>query len=331
MLSSSEYGALAGNLPDHTTEKYYITTAISYTNGNPHIGHAYEFITADALARYHRVLGYDTFFVTGTDEHGQKVAASAEKAGLDPLTHCDGYVNAFMDLDKKLKISYSDFVRTTEDRHVLTSQKLWEMCAENGDIYLGAYEGWYNEREEVFVTQADAEAAEFKDVGSGLPLKKVKEESYFFKMSNYADRLLAHIQENPSFIEPEQFRNNIIGRITKEGLKDLSISRTSFNWGIPVPKGFDQRHVMYVWFDALSNYLTGVDALNVNNAAPSAVNPGHPLSEYWPASTHIIGKDIIWFHCVIWPCMLLSAGVALPGKYNAALWWEMSRYSIVRN
>ena len=150
-------------------------------------------------------------------------------------------------------------------------------------------------------------------------------------MSNYADRLLAHIQENPSFIEPEQFRNNIIGRITKEGLKDLSISRTSFNWGIPVPKGFDQRHVMYVWFDALSNYLTGVDALNVNNAAPSAVNPGHPLSEYWPASTHIIGKDIIWFHCVIWPCMLLSAGVALPGKYNAALWWEMSRYSIVRN
>jgi methionyl-tRNA synthetase len=315
-MQGVEFGAVAGNLPGHTSEKYYITTAISYTNGNPHIGHAYEFVTADALARYHRVLGKDTYFVTGTDEHGQKVAASAEKAGLDPLTHCDGYVEKFKELDRWLKISYSDFVRTTEDRHVRTSQKLWEMCAEKGDIYLGAYEGWYSEREEVFVTQAEAEAADFKDVGSGLPLKKVKEESYFFKLGNYTEQLLAHIAANPSFIEPEQFRNNIVGRITKEGLKDLSISRTSFDWGIPVPAGFDQKHVMYVWFDALSNYLTGVDGLGVNGEATSGIaSPKHPLRDYWPASTHIIGKDIIWFHCVIWPCMLLSAGVPLPGKH----------------
>lgn len=313
-MLSSEYGALAGNLPDHTDEKYYITTAISYTNGNPHIGHAYEFVTADALARYHRALGCDTYFVTGTDEHGQKVAASAEKAGLDPLEHCNGYVATFKDLHKKFLVSYSDFVRTTDERHILTSQKLWEMCAERGDIYLGAYEGWYNEREEVFVPQADAEAADFKDVGSGLPLKKVKEESYFFKMGNYAERLLAHIEENPTCIEPEMFRNNIVGRITKEGLKDLSISRTSFNWGIPVPKNFDDKHVMYVWFDALTNYLTGVDALNVGGG-PQGSSPDHPLADYWPAAKHIIGKDIIWFHCVIWPCMLLSAGLPLPGTH----------------
>lgn len=314
-MSSPEYGALSGNLPDHTDEKYYITTAISYTNGNPHIGHAYEFVTADALARFHRALGCDTYFVTGTDEHGQKVAASAEKAGLDPLEHCNGYVATFKDLHKKFLVSYTDFVRTTEERHILTSQKLWEMCAESGDIYLGAYEGWYNEREEVFVPQADAEAANFIDIGSGLPLKKVKEESYFFKMGNYAERLLAHIEENPTCIEPEMFRNNIVGRITKEGLKDLSISRTSFNWGIPVPKGFDEKHVMYVWFDALSNYLTGVDALNVGGG-PQETSPDHPLADYWPAAKHIIGKDIIWFHCVIWPCMLLSAGLPLPGTIN---------------
>ncbi|KAJ1434726.1 tRNA synthetases class I (M)-domain-containing protein [Ochromonadaceae sp. CCMP2298] len=317
--TDSEFGALATNLPDHREETYYLTTAISYTNGNPHIGHAYEFITADALVRYHRVLGYDTYFVTGTDEHGQKVAASAQKAGLEPLVHCDGYVAAFKDLDRQLLINYSDFVRTTDPGHELTSQTLWKMCASAGDIYLDAYEGWYNEREEVFVTQADAEAAEFKDVGSGLPLKRVKEESYFFRMSKYTDRLLEYIALNPSFIEPEAYRNNIVARLTKDPLRDLSISRTSFAWGIPVPEGFDQRHVMYVWFDALSNYLTGVNGLGVAErpAAPGGQANGHALSDYWPAAKHIIGKDIIWFHCVIWPCMLMSAGLPLPrGVYS---------------
>jgi methionyl-tRNA synthetase len=312
-MEESAYGALSANLPDHTDEKYYLTTAIAYTNGNPHIGHAYEFITADVLVRYSRVFGCDAFFLTGTDEHGQKVAASAEKAGLEPLDHCTGYVNTFKELDRKLLISYNDFIRTTDERHTLTAQKLWKMCADAGDIYLGAYEGWYNEREEVFVPQADAEAADFKDVGTGLPLKIVKEESYFFKMSAYCDRLIAYINANPTFIEPEQYRNNILARLVKEGLKDLSISRTSFTWGIPMGEGFDPKHVMYVWFDALSNYLTGVDGINAGGA-PACPEAGHPLSDYWPAAKHIIGKDIIWFHCVIWPCMLLSAGVPLPRK-----------------
>ena len=179
---------------------------------------------------------------------------------------------------------------------------MWQMCYDKGDIYLDAYEGWYNEREETFVTETDAEAAGFKDPGSGLDLKRVKEESYFFKMGNYADTLLAHIEANPTFIQPAEFRNIILGRIKKEGLRDLSLSRTSFTWGIKVPDGFDDKHVMYVWFDALSNYMTGVHGLDAD----------HPLARYWPAQRHIIGKDIIWFHCVIWPCMLLSAGLPLP-------------------
>jgi methionyl-tRNA synthetase len=297
------YGSLANNLPDHGSEKYFITTAIAYTNGLPHIGHAYEFLTADIIARFYRVLGFNTFFLTGSDEHGQKVAESARKAGISPLEHCDKYVAAFKDLDKKLLISYSDFLRTTCPNHELTAQKLWIMCSDAGDIYLDCYEGWYNEREEVFVNNTDAEASNFKDEGSGLPLKKVTEDSYFFKMSAYTDRLIAHIIENPTFIEPEEFRTNILNRLQREGLKDLSISRTSFNWGIPVPDGFDKKHVMYVWFDALSNYITGVHALDFDNE----------LSKFWPPNKQIIGKDIIWFHCVIWPCMLMSAGLQLPG------------------
>jgi methionyl-tRNA synthetase len=302
---TSEYGALANNLPDSSDEKYYLTTAIAYTNGHPHIGHAYEFMSSDIIVRYNRVFGKKVFFLTGTDEHGQKVAASAEKNGLTPFDHCTFYVKAFKQLDKQLLVTYSDFIRTTDAHHEETSKRLWKLCAEkNDDIYLDSYEGWYNEREEVFVTQAEAEAANFLDTASGLPLKRVTEESYFFRMSKYADRLLAYIEENPSFIEPEQYRNNIIGRIQKEGLKDLSISRTSFTWGIPVPEGFDSRHVMYVWFDALTNYISGVHGLDSE----------HPLSSFWPADHHVIGKDIVWFHCVIWPCMLMSAGVALPSK-----------------
>lgn len=302
MHDESVYGALANNLPDHGPEKYYLTTAIAYTNGYPHIGHAYEFLTADVLTRYHRVLGKDCFFLTGTDEHGQKVAASAEKAGRTPIEHCDHYVAAFKHLNTKLLTSYNDFIRTTNPYHEQTSQRLWERCASNGDIYLDAYEGWYNEREEVFVSNTEAEAADFKDPGSGLPLKRVTEESYFFRLSKYCDALIAHIQDNPSFIEPENHRQNILARLQKEGLKDLSISRTSFTWGIPMPANFNQNHVMYVWFDALSNYLSGVHALD----------EAHPLAGYWPAQHHIIGKDIVWFHCVIWPCMLMSAGVPLP-------------------
>eukprot|EP01038_Epipyxis_sp_PR26KG_P012817 gene12817-17186_t len=300
---NKNYGALAENLHDRGSERFYLTTAIAYTNGYPHIGHAYEFLTADIIVRYYRVFGYDTFFLTGSDEHGQKVAAAAEKANITPIEHCNIYVDAFQKLDERLLVKYSDFLRTSSPDHELNAQNLWKLCAEKGDIYLDSYEGWYNEREELFVSNLDAEAADFKDPGSGLPLKRVSEESYFFRMSGYTEQLISYIENNPTFIEPEQYRNNILARLKKEGLKDLSISRTSFNWGIPVPAGFDQRHVMYVWFDALSNYLSGVHGLEID----------HELSKYWPASKHIIGKDIIWFHCVIWPCMLMSAGVPLPG------------------
>jgi methionyl-tRNA synthetase len=301
----NEYGALANTLPDCTEETYYVTTAIAYTNGNPHIGHAYEFMTTDIIARYQRVFGKRTFFLTGTDEHGQKVAASAKKAGLTPFEHCTKYVQIFKELDKQLCVTYSDFIRTTDAHHELTSQRLWQKCADAGDIYLDSYEGWYNEREEVFVTQAEAEASLFKDTGSGLDLTRVTEESYFFRMSKYCDRLLQYIKENPDFISPEQYRNSITVRLEKEGLKDLSISRTSFSWGIPVPEGFDPKHVMYVWFDALTNYISGVHGLDSE----------HPLAGYWPANHHIIGKDIVWFHCVIWPCMLMSANVPLPSEF----------------
>ena len=301
--NSNNLGALSSNLPNHDiNKKFYITTAIAYTNGYPHIGHAYEFLSTDAIARYHRVLGYDTFFLTGSDEHGQKVAASAEKAGRTPIEHCDHFVTAFKELNRRLLVSNNDYLRTTSPIHEEYAQRLWKMCGDNGDIYLAQYEGYYNEREETFVTDTEAEAQNFIDPGTGLPLKRVTEESYFFRMSLYCDKLIQYIEENPTFIEPEQYRNNILSRLRKEGLKDLSLSRTSFSWGIPVPEGYDKRHVMYVWFDALTNYITGIRALDV----------GDERNHYWPADRHVIGKDIIWFHCVIWPCMLLSAGVPLP-------------------
>ena len=337
-----EYGCLSQNLKDHGTEPFYLSTAIAYTNGFPHIGHAYEFLSADALVRFHRVLGFNCFFLTGTDEHGQKVANSAESAGILPIDHCNGYVKAFKDLDRRLKVRYSDFLRTTSPHHVLTSQALWKRCSLADDIYLSSYEGWYSEREEVFVSDADAEASGFKDVGSGLPLKRVTEDSYFFRMSKYVERLIHWIEhDKPDCIQPELHRQNILGRLKKEGLRDLSISRTSFSWGIPVPEGFDQRHVMviiltylfllilftkYVWFDALSNYLSGVHALDVDIDGTT-----HELSHFWPAQRHLIGKDIVWFHCVIWPCMLMSAGLPLPevvfchGFVNASDGRKMSK------
>ena len=197
------------------------------------------------MARYHRVLGCDTYFVTGTDEHGQKVANSAETAGVTPLSHCDKYVDSFKTLQRRLLMSYSDFVRTTDGSHALTAQNLWCRCANSGDIYLSAYEGWYNEREEVFVADTEAEANGFKDPGNGLPLKRVKEDSYFFRMSRFTEQLIQHIEVDcPNFIQPDTHKQVILGRLKKDGLRDLSVSRTSFSWGIPVPEGFDPRHVM---------------------------------------------------------------------------------------
>eukprot|EP01130_Rhizamoeba_saxonica_P007531 TRINITY_DN3046_c0_g1_i1.p1 TRINITY_DN3046_c0_g1~~TRINITY_DN3046_c0_g1_i1.p1 ORF type:complete len:516 (-),score=111.59 TRINITY_DN3046_c0_g1_i1:53-1600(-) len=282
-----------------TEEKqtFYITTAINYTNGLPHIGHAYEAMFTDILARFAKVAGKDVFFLTGTDEHGQKIAETAAAKGCTPKELCDNFVAEFEKLDRDLNIDYDRFIRTTDEDHIATCQWLWNVTVENGDIYLGHYEGWYNVREEQFVTELEAAENDYKDPASGKPLTKTSEPSYFFRMSNYQESLINHITENPRFIQPETLRAFILQRL-EEPLRDLSVSRTSFDWGIEVPN--DDDHVMYVWYDALTNYLSGVGY------------PNGELSQYWPADVHIIGKDIVWFHTVIWPCMLLSAGISLP-------------------
>lgn len=286
---------------------YYITTAINYANGPAHMGHAYEGLTADMIARYYRISSpRGCYFVTGSDEHGQKIAGVAEGQGLEPIDICDKYVNGFKVLNQRELVSNDDYVRTTSNRHKRTCKKLWKMCSDKGDIYLDKYEGWYNVREETFVTENEAKLTDFKDPTSGLPLKKVCEASYFFRMSKYQKQLVAHIESNPECIQPETQRKFILTRL-KDDLRDLSISRTTFKWGIPVPSGFEEGHVMYVWFDALTNYLTGVDGLSANG---SGSDPSLPSN--WPADCHLIGKDIIWFHCVIWPCMLMSAEIPLP-------------------
>ena len=216
-------------------------------------------------------------------------------------------MNGFQCLNQRILISNDDYVRTTSDRHKRTAQDLWKKCHAKGDIYLDKYSGWYNVREETFVTDNDAALWEFKDPTSGVPLKKVEEASYFFKMSAYQERLVKYIQEHPNFIRPEKHRNQILARLAADELRDLSISRTTFDWGIAVPEGFEKSHVLYVWMDALSNYLTGIDALGVNNDGSNET-----LKQFWPANVHIIGKDILWFHTVIWPCLLMSADIPLP-------------------
>lgn len=312
------YGATAKDADDYDRNKkgFYITTAINYTNGPGHMGHAYEAATADAIARYNRVkYGHaQTHFVTGSDEHGQKIANTAadQNPPVKPIELCDKYVTGFQVLNQRMLISNNDYIRTTSDRHKNTARELWRRCAANtsngdSDIYLSKYSGWYNVREETFVTDSDAKLADYKDPASGLPLKQVEEESYFFRMGAYHDKLVDYINQHPEFIQPEQYRNNILARLNADRLRDLSVSRTTFDWGISVPEGFKQDHVMYVWFDALSNYLTGVNALGVNGEGHA-----NDLGHHWPADVHIIGKDIIWFHTVIWPCILMSAGVPLP-------------------
>ncbi len=318
--STIEYGHCGSKTKDPSSydkEKkgFYITTAINYTNGPGHMGHAYEACTSDAIARYNRVKYGEaqTHFVTGSDEHGQKIANTAadQTPPVPPIDLCNKYVTGFQVLNQRMLVTNNDYIRTTSDRHKRTAQALWKRCAANttngeSDIYLSKYSGWYNVREETFVTDNDAKLADYKDPASGLPLKQVEEESYFFRMADYHDKLMNHINENPEFIQPEQFRNNIIARLSADRLRDLSVSRTTFDWGIPVPEGFDDKHVMYVWFDALSNYLTGVNGLGANGDGED------DLSHHWPADVHIIGKDIIWFHTVIWPCILMSANIPLP-------------------
>ena len=311
-----DYGYCAQKADDEKVSKdcFYITTAINYTNGPAHMGHAYEGVTADTIARYARLKNGagGCYFLTGSDEHGQKIANTADAMGQQPIEICDKYVTGFQCLNQRTLVTNDDYLRTTSDRHKLTAQTLWRKCAANntnhpeGDIYLDAYSGWYNVREETFVTDTEAEANDFKDPSSGLPLKRVEEESYFFRMSAYHQRLVEHIESHEDFILPIKHRNLILSRLKSDELRDLSISRTTFSWGIQVPQPeFKSDHVMYVWFDALSNYLTGVDGLQTGKEKED-------LAGVWPADVHIIGKDILWFHTVIWPCILMSAGVPLP-------------------
>jgi methionyl-tRNA synthetase len=281
------------------------------------MGHAYEATTSDVIARYQRSLrsaNHGVYFVTGSDEHGQKIAEAAERENVTPIEICNKYVTGFQVLNQRLLISNDDYIRTTSARHKRTAQELWLRCAAAGDIYLDTYTGWYNVREETFVTETDAALNNYTDPVSGLPYKRVEEESYFFRMSAYKDRLIQYIEiDNPNFIQPVNHKNLILQRLKSDELRDLSISRTTFNWGISVPSGFHENHVMYVWMDALSNYLTGVNGLGVNqnDLNDASGTPGN-LQHFWPANVHIIGKDILWFHTVIWPCLLFSANIAPP-------------------
>lgn len=284
---------------------FYITTAISYVNGAPHLGHAYEQILTDVMARFQRLDGRDVMFLTGTDEHGEKVAQTAEKNDMTPIAFADQNAALFRELTGTLNISNDDFIRTTEERHYAASQTIWKKLEEKGHIYLGEYAGWYSTREEAFFTEDeltdDPESGD-KLTPHGTPVHWVEESSYFFKLSEYTDILLKYYEDNPDFIQPATRRNEVIAFV-KQGLKDLSISRHKdrLSWGIPVPG--DDNHVMYVWLDALTNYITA---------------PGYPdmeaenFQKYWPANYHVIGKDIIRFHTIYWPAFLMSAGVALP-------------------
>ena len=285
-------------------QPYYITTPIYYVNDRPHIGHAYTTILADVLARFHRDSGYDTFFLTGLDEHGQKVQEAAEKKDVDPQKHCDTMAPRFIKLWQKLHISNDDFIRTTEDRHKKIVQYILQRVMDNGDIYEAEYEGLYSVSEERFITEKEADSGEFRSI------KKLKEKNYFFKMSKYQDQLIDHIQSNPKFIQPAHRKNEILGFLRKP-LNDLCISRpkSRLEWGIELP--FDKEYVTYVWFDALINYVT---AVGFNQSSEN-------FKKWWPASYHLIGKDILTTHAVYWPTMLFSAGVSLPLSIFAHGWW----------
>jgi len=283
------------------SEPFYITTAINYPNGRPHIGHAYEAIAADVIARFQRSQGRDVFFQTGTDEHGLKMAQAARAEGIQPIEMADRMVAVFKEMDELLNISYDRFIRTTEPAHHAASQSIWRAMAEKGDLYLGRYEGWYSVRDEAFYEEGELTTGEGGDKLSpqGTPVEWTVEESWFFRLSAYQDRLLQLYVERPDFIRPESRRNEVL-RFVEGGLQDLSVSRTSFDWGVPVPDS--PGHVMYVWLDALTNYITGV-------GYPGG---GPEWERYWPADIHLIGKDVVRFHAVYWPAFLMSAGIALP-------------------
>ena len=278
--------------------KYYITTPIYYPSAKLHIGHTYCTSIADSMARFKRLDGYDVFFLTGSDEHGQKIEQKAEEAGVTPIEYTDKIVGMFQQLWKELNISNDDFIRTTQKRHEKVVQMLFQRSYDKGDIYKGKYEGWYCVPCESFWPENKLDENHICP-DCGRPLQRVSEEAYFFKMSKYADRWMKYVVENPGFIQPESRRNEMI-QFVKSGLEDLCVSRTSFSWGIKVP--FDPKHVVYVWFDALVNYLT----------AAGIVDDPEKFKKFWPADVHLVGKEIVRFHTIIWPIMLMSLGIELP-------------------
>ena len=293
--------------PGGMKPSYYITTPIYYVNDKPHIGHSYTTLACDALARFKRLDGYDVMFLTGTDEHGQKVQKSAEEKGVDPQAFTDEVSQNFRDLSERLDFSNDSFIRTTEPRHGEACRELWRTLHANGDIYLGSYSGWYAVRDEAFY--AESEIVDGK-APSGAPVEWVEEPSYFFRLSAYQDKLLEHYGANPGFVAPES-RMNEVKSFVSGGLEDLSVSRASFSWGVPVPD--DGSHVMYVWLDALTNYLTAVGYGQDGGAETCALR--------WPADLHMVGKDILRFHAVYWPAFLMSAGLELPKRVFAHGWW----------
>ena len=284
---------------------FYITTAITYPNGVPHIGHAYEYIATDAMARFKRLDGYDVFFLTGTDEHGMKIAQAAEKEGVTPKELVDRNAEIYKAAHAALGVSYDRFIRTTDADHYAASQAIWKKMEANGDIYLSKYEGWYSVRDEAFYVEDETVV---KDDGirysreSDTEVTWTAEESYFFRLSAYQDKLLALYEAQPEFGAPQSRFNEVISFV-KRGLEDLSISRTTFDWGVPVPG--NDKHVMYVWVDALTNYLTGVGYPDVESES---------FKKFWPADVHVIGKDISRFHAIYWPAFLMSAGLELPKR-----------------
>ncbi|MGP5013557.1 methionine--tRNA ligase [Glutamicibacter ardleyensis] len=284
---------------------FYITTAISYPNGTPHIGHAYEVVATDAMARFKRLDGYDVFFLTGTDEHGQKMMQTAEKEGITPAQLAQRNSDAFQAMNDELGTSYDRFIRTSDADHHAAAQELWRRMEANDDIYLDKYAGWYSVRDEAFYTEEQTDVREDGiryATETDTEVTWTEEESYFFRLSKYQDKLLAHYADNPEFGAPRSRFNEVV-RFVEGGLTDLSISRTTFDWGIPVPG--NEKHVMYVWVDALTNYLTGAGFPDVDSAS---------FQKYWPADVHVIGKDISRFHAIYWPAFLMSAKLSVPKR-----------------
>ena len=291
-------------------KNFYITTPIYYPSGNPHMGHAYSSIVADIFARFKRLEGKNVFFLTGTDEHGLKIQREAEKKNKETKVFCDDVSSKFKSLGKTLNLSTDDFIRTTEERHHISVKAIWNKLVESGDIYLSKYAGWYSVSDEAYYTEDEIQTEGKKKIAkiSGSVVDWFEEESYFFKLSSWQEKLLAHYQKNPEFISPKS-RNNEITQFVKSGLNDLSVSRTSFKWGIQVPN--NEKHIVYVWLDALTNYISALNFPDVN---------GKLYKSFWPADIHVIGKDILRFHAVYWPAFLMAAKIPLPLKIYGHGW-----------